>query len=268
MSITATQDIAWPVLGLAALSGTQDLAWSVAQVGAMAGTADIRWSVDAFQARISGSELLQWAVGVEPGTTIQVVLDGAPTGRVGILTVSIVTLDGGITVYFPTTQGIEEVPAGTGRYVATVPRPDVGEYFVVWSDGQTTTEVELDVVFASTNPTRLRVLRAPVQPVDDGELMEFAVSIDSAGVPVDPETLTLRISPPVGTDVIYTYGVDDVIFRDGVGQYRAVVPMFAAGSAIPSDMTSPLGAWRWEAAGDYQDAEDGRYFARRSLALN
>lgn len=109
------------------------------------GTQVLTRTIEPFVASISGTQTLTRAIGVS-GQTLDLALVGAPTGLVGILTVSIITFDGSVTVYFPSTQNIQEIPAGTGRYVATVPYPDIGRYFVVWTTGTTTVSTELDVV--------------------------------------------------------------------------------------------------------------------------
>lgn len=97
---------------------------------------EIAWSIDDAVDQVGGSQQITWALGISP-ESVQLYLVGAPSGLTGVLTVAIVTLDGSVYVYGPTTTEIVESPAGTGRYIATVPRPDIGHYVVVWSDGVT-----------------------------------------------------------------------------------------------------------------------------------
>lgn len=250
------------------ITGTRQLARSIEGQGSLpslSGTRQIARAISPFRPSIGGFRTLARSLSVQV-VSITLVLDGAPTGLVGTLTVAITTLDGSAYVYAPSPSHIVEVPAGTGRYEATVPRPDIGRYFVVWSDGITTaTLVELDIDLFGVNATHLRVVKAPVQPLDDGDLMEFVVTVsDHAGAAVDPEILTLRISPPDGADVVYTYGVDSLVSRDSVGVYRAAVPVFGE-DLPPGSLTRRLGSWRWESSGDYQDAEEGQFLLRRSL---
>lgn len=81
---------------------------------------------------IGGFQQFTRALGTS-GDTIQRVLSGAPTGLVGTLTVAITSYDGSVTIAFPTTQGIAEIPEGSGRYVATLLKPDVGRYWIAWA---------------------------------------------------------------------------------------------------------------------------------------
>lgn len=138
MSITSTQDIQWEVLPGAPLILTQDLSWVINS------TADT----------ISSSLILNWSLGQDV-TNTTVVLLGAPTGLAGIITVSLVSYDGTTVVYYPTTDGIQEVPADTGRYIATVPTPDVGDYFVVWA----TTTMSRYGTMSVEEPTRWGLTR-------------------------------------------------------------------------------------------------------------
>jgi hypothetical protein len=93
--------------------------------------------------------------------TMQLILTGAPTGLVGLLTVSLVTEDLGIVIVAATTSGIVELPADSGRYVATVSVLAGGRYFVIWSDGTETTS-ELVVVQVTGQVEALGGIRIPV----------------------------------------------------------------------------------------------------------
>lgn len=129
------------------VSGTQDITWEIeagVPLTAINGTQDLQWPINAFIPSVGGFQAIAWRVGTSD-ETVTVVIDAAPTGLVGDLTVSIITFDGAITVTVPTTEDIQEIPPGTGRYVATVPLPDIGDYFVVWNIGATTTFARLTV---------------------------------------------------------------------------------------------------------------------------
>lgn len=114
------------------IAGTRDLAWNIEGADELAGVLGLEWSIDQFRPTIGGFQPLSWALG-SAGDTISPVLTGAPTGLLGTLTVTIVAYDGTVTVYFPSGSDIAEVPASTGRYVATVPKPDIGKYWIAWA---------------------------------------------------------------------------------------------------------------------------------------
>lgn len=98
------------------------------------GAQQLSWTIEPDRPRISGSQALSWRIGVSADTLL-LQLENAPSGMVGVLTVEILTGDASVTVYPPSTQGLVEAPAGSGRYTATIPLPDPGRYLVVWSDG-------------------------------------------------------------------------------------------------------------------------------------
>lgn len=131
---------------------------------------------------------IAWTLGVaEQGIPLELVLTGAPTGLVGVLTIEILASDGLTIVLAPTAQDIVEIPAGTGRYVATVTRPPVGDYFVVWSDGTTTTQTGLKVLFGSTIQTPIRATSFSEYTIKAGDTEPgLVVTLRNAGgTPVD-----------------------------------------------------------------------------------
>lgn len=104
---------------------------------ALTGTQNISWAIEPLLPTLGAFQTLSWAIGAS-SDTLTLVLLNAPPGLTGSLTIAVLTQDGTTYVTFPTTTGIQEIPAATGRYVATVRKPDVGEYFAIWSDGATT----------------------------------------------------------------------------------------------------------------------------------
>lgn len=126
MAVTKAIAVEWAILGVGSSSSpftrTIPVEWAILATdpvpsGALIKTQTVAW-------RIWGTD------------TLELVLTGAPTGQTGIMTVSIETNDEHRSVvYPPSAQQVIEQPAGSGRYVATVPNPGLGSYFVVWSDG-------------------------------------------------------------------------------------------------------------------------------------
>lgn len=74
-----------------------------------------------------------------------------------------------------------------------------------------------------------------------------AVFSNLSGTPIDPTDVVVRVKPPSGNIITYTYGVDDSVVRDGVGAYHADVVL---------DTSGPW-AYRWEAFGIIRTAAEG-----------
>lgn len=95
---------------------------------------------------IAGTLAVTWAIRSET-EVLTFILNAAPTGLTGVLTITIETDEDTPTVlYGPTTQQISEQPPGSGRYEAVVPSPGVGTYFIVWSDGTNQTIEALEIL--------------------------------------------------------------------------------------------------------------------------
>lgn len=91
-----------------------------------------------------------------PGQTIYPELDGAPTGAVGTLGISVERKSDGAVVIARVTTGIRESPAGSGHYIATLVAPATnGSYSMEWDTGSRYASEELEVV--GTIPTGLTV---------------------------------------------------------------------------------------------------------------
>lgn len=91
----------------------------------------------------------------QPGITFQAVLDSAPANKVGEMGVRLIRDSDGATVIARTIEGITEVLAGSGIYLAKLVAPGTaGNYTVIWDDGSigptsTTTE---EMVVSATSP--------------------------------------------------------------------------------------------------------------------
>lgn len=72
---------------------------------------------------------------VAPGAEFETSIDWGETGLTGTLRVRLLDGEGG-TAIAPTTAGITEFPAASGRYEVTMTAPDdSGDYQVFWDDG-------------------------------------------------------------------------------------------------------------------------------------
>jgi hypothetical protein len=142
-------------------------------------------SIEDFRQVITVSQQFTRSLSALPA--IDVVLTGAPTGLVGTLTVAVTTESGAI-ITPPTINGIQETPAGTGRYVASIPQPqDVGRYFVVWNDGQNTTLALLLVILESLVQTPIKATAFSEYTIKAGDT-EPALMVtlrNAGGKPVD-----------------------------------------------------------------------------------
>lgn len=75
---------------------------------------------------------------VAPSTSFETSIDWGVTGLTGTLRVSLLDGDGGTTTA-PTTAGISEFPANSGRYEVNLTSPTLaGQYQVFWDDGSVT----------------------------------------------------------------------------------------------------------------------------------
>lgn len=82
-----------------------------------------------------------------------------------------------------------------------------------------------------------------------GNMVRVSVTFtDETDAAVDPEGVTLAYKQPGGTATTLTYGTDEEIVRDNVGQYHALLTLAA-------------GAWyyRWAGTGDGAAAGEGAF---------
>lgn len=80
-----------------------------------------------------------------PGATFYPNLDGAPTGLIGTLAVTITRKSDSVVVSPRSTGEIVETPAESGHYVATRVGPEErGEYLITWDDGTGPTAIAFD----------------------------------------------------------------------------------------------------------------------------
>jgi hypothetical protein len=63
---------------------------------------------------------------------------------------------------------------------------------------------------------------------------------DSSGSDTDPDTVLIKILDPFGVSTTYTYGDDDEVTKQSVGDYSAEITPDSAGRW----------RWRWETTGD------------------
>lgn len=79
---------------------------------------------------------------------------------------------------------------------------------------------------------------------------------DIYGNPVDPETIQLRIRRPDKVMLVFIYGSDNLIIRDGVGRYHADIYLNQSGDWY----------YRWEIQmpGERRAAEEKRLRVRAS----
>ncbi len=81
---------------------------------------------------------------------------------------------------------------------------------------------------------------------DQGDVVRVDVAFSRGGVAVDPSGgVYFALLPPGGVEVVYKYGVDPAIVRDGAGAYHLLVD------------TSPSGGFwkgRWYSTGVGQAA--------------
>lgn len=152
-------------------------------------------------------------------------LTGAPTGLTGTLTIGVVTTDGSVYVQLPTTTGIQESPAGTGRYQATIPQPDVGRYLAVWSDGELAVTAPFAII---GDPSDITLTPAPTT-CDIGDIIQAVALFHSNTEPFDPDTIQADVTQPDGTQTTVSYPTDPELIRDTTGRYLLNITITAQG---------------------------------------
>lgn len=88
---------------------------------------------------------------------------------------------------------------------------------------------------------------------DVGDVVVLTCTFTVEGVETDPATVTLKVKPPTGSVLTYTYA-DTEIERVAEGRYRRNVSVTVAGTWN----------YRWIGTGDAAGAEEGSFFVRRS----
>jgi hypothetical protein len=85
----------------------------------------------------------------------------------------------------------------------------------------------------------------PVNEYASGRTVRCSARFTSAGVAVDPTTVTFKSKTPGGTITTYVYGVDGALIRSSAGNYYVDVVGNAAG------------AWhyRWQTTGEIDASE-------------
>jgi len=76
-------------------------------------------------------------------------------------------------------------------------------------------------------------------------------------VPVDPTTIVLRVTDPIGLETAYTYGVDSVI-KNSTGSYSFLIDALLSG----------IWSYRWEGDGVVDAASESRFLVKQSSFAN
>ena len=89
--------------------------------------------------------------------------------------------------------------------------------------------------------------------INTGDLQRVEATniTNAAGVVTDPTALTLKIKKPDAIITTYTYGVDNIVVKDSVGNYHADIPIDQAGRW----------SYSWAGTGAATFAEGGRFRA-------
>lgn len=87
-----------------------------------------------------------------------------------------------------------------------------------------------------------------------GGLVRVSVTFVASGLPADPTTVVLKYKNPAGTVTTWTYGVDNQVVKDGVGNYRADINASAGGTWY----------FRWEGTGASQGAAQDSFVVTAS----
>ena len=91
-----------------------------------------------------------------------------------------------------------------------------------------------------------------------GEVVRLSIAAtDLAGLAAEPGGITLKLKPPVGAVSAYAYGAAPEVVRDGVGRYRADIPLTTAGPW----------AYRWELSAPNAGAAEGVITVQKSRVI-
>jgi hypothetical protein len=93
-------------------------------------------------------------------------------------------------------------------------------------------------------------------PYDIGEAVTISVAFTVSGVATDPSTVTFTYRTPDGVETVLTYGVNNQVIRDAVGNYHLVLTAAQAGSTT----------YVWTSTGTVVAAISGSFFVRRQEA--
>lgn len=224
--ITASLTIQWGIAGpapAASVSGQRTVEWSILDRDPVPVTA------------ITGSRTVQWIIWSADAITLELL--EAPTGLAGVLTITVQDVAGN-NVYGPTVGGITEEPAGSGRYVATVPNFAVGTYFAIWSDGLSQAIAELTIISSGFLETFTRIgppARADSVPWTSVVILEGAtrrgpfLEIDTATLsPVDTDP-TNPVSRTITTgQAALPAGWYALVWNDADGHQQMTDPEYAS----------------------------------------
>jgi hypothetical protein len=90
---------------------------------------------------------------------------------------------------------------------------------------------------------------------DVGDLVRCSVVFeDAVGTNIDPDTVAVKVKPPTGATVTYTYGTDVAVVREATGVFHIDVPATVAGE------------WwfRWASTGTGQAAGEREFLVKVS----
>jgi uncharacterized protein YfaS (alpha-2-macroglobulin family) len=91
-----------------------------------------------------------------------------------------------------------------------------------------------------------------------GEVARISLAVaDLAGAAADPGGLILKIKPPTGALISYSYGVGEVIVRDSLGNFHADILLSEAGQW----------AYRWELSAPNAGAAEGVITVQKSRVI-
>lgn len=94
-----------------------------------------------------------------------------------------------------------------------------------------------------------------INKYDIGDVVRVECSFTNpknADAAIDPSVVKLTVKPPNAVGVVYTYGVDSEVIKDGVGEYHADINVTASGWWY----------YRWWSTGTGQAAEEGKFEVR------
>jgi len=90
---------------------------------------------------------------------------------------------------------------------------------------------------------------------DVGDLIEVsAIFTNVAGDAIDPSVVIFAFKDPAGAKTTYTYGTNNELVKDSVGNYHVNVSVDSAGTWY----------YRWSSTGEGQAAEEDQFVVRAS----
>ena len=84
-----------------------------------------------------------------------------------------------------------------------------------------------------------------------GNLIRLSATFsNSAGTSIDPTAVFVDVTNPAGTKTTYTYGVDEEVIKDDVGDYHIDISATSGGEWL----------YRWYSTGTGQAAEEYAFY--------